>query len=388
MKRAHPFRFKRIRRKNGRVYQVIYDHDPAHPVSTGIPVHPRDTATDGPGMQEAIAWAYANLDNGTHTTVTFREATAEFFTEQCRWRRRLVSKGRTFAPTYFPQHRSRLTHYLWPRWGAQQPSAIQPYQIDDWLVEIETPRGAPASAGLLNKILQTFRIVLDELEYRNIIEKNPARLVSYYLDDDVKRLPITLEEFGKLFPQDVDALIHIWGSLKWAAFFYIMATTGMRPGEVAAFDLSYWEPGVGAAIHQAIDPTTREIKGLKTAARGVAVKPAYLNQRAENLLTMAVYNGLPQSGLAFTVNGQAIIPETSNKHFKASAARAGVTLGTRTQYSLRHFYATEMAKHLPEKDVAEYLGQRVMRSEYDHRRVMERLRENEPLRAVTNSIFG
>ncbi len=390
MKRAHPFRFKRVARKDTRVYRVVYDHDPSRPRSTGIAVHPRDTKNGGPGYEEAVAWAYAHLDDEPASALTFKEATVDMFTEACAWRRKLMKKGRTFSSGYFEQHRGRLVNYIWPRWGSHSPNKIYASNVDDWLLDLDVIGSArPASPGQCDKIIQTFRHAMDHLVYRRLIPQgqNTLRLVTYFKDDGTKRLPITMDEFHVLFPENIDELVRIWLSLDWAVFFYIMATCGLRPGEVAAIDLSYWQPGVGMAVAQSVDTNTLEVKGLKTEDKGVVVKPAYFNDRTESMLTLMVYQGASQSGLLFTVNGRPIIRETSNKHFKASCRRAGIDPGKRTQYSLRHFYATEIAKHLDEKEAAEYLGQRVLRSEYDHRKVVERLKKNDRMRQVSNRIF-
>jgi integrase len=197
-----------------------------------------------------------------------------------------------------------------------------------------------------------------------------------------------MDEFRRLFPDDVDELVRIWGTLRWATFFYAMATTGMRPGEVAAMDLAYWIKGVGYPVAQAIDPDTREIKGLKTAAKGVTVKPAFLNDRAEQLITMMVYQGAPTAGLLFPgKDGRGMPPETANKAFKAGCARAGIELAGRTQYSLRHFYSTVIATHLTEEEAARYLGQRTYRPDYDHREVVEKLKADERMRDLSNRLF-
>jgi integrase len=394
VKRAHPFRFKRVNRKDGKVYLVVYDIDPAHPVSSGIAVDPADTADGGPGYQEAISWAYANMGTATRPRALLKDVAADMFSEECGWRRRVQAKGRKFGSQYFKAHRSRLTSYIIPRWGHYQPANVKPAQIDDWLLGLEsTHHGRPLTAHALNKIVQTFRIVMDEIEYQGILAQgqNPARLVTYFTDDEQKRDPITMDEFKKLFPEDMDELVRIWGTLSWSTFFYIMATTGMRPGEVAAMDLAFWIKGVGYPVSQAIEPDTREIKGLKTAERGVTVKPAYLNDRAEALITMVVYQGAPQSGLLFPgEDGRGMPPDTSNKHFKASCARVRpdpIELARRTQYSLRHFFSTTIAKHLTEREAATYLGQRTYRGEYDHRQVVEKLKTDERMRRLSNEIF-
>ena len=55
--------------------------------------------------------------------------------------------------------------------------------------------------------------------------------------------------------------------------------------------------------------------------------------------------------------------------------------------SLRHFYSTVIAKYLTEKEAAEYLGQRTYRGEYDHRKVVDKLKGDERMRQLSNEIF-
>lgn len=379
MKRSHPFRFIRRNVNGKRIYYVAYDTDPSKPRSTGL------EATEE-NYEAAVGWAYAHEHEILRQRITFRDATETMFTESCQWRRRVLAKGRVYSDSYFQLHRGRLVNHIWPRFGAFPPDEIKPVMIDRWLLDLKKE---PATK---DKLIQTFRKAYDELVYQGLASENPARHVQYYADTSQKRQPITLEEFHKLFPEDEEEMVRIWGTLEWAAFFYIMATTGMRPGEVAAIDLNYWKPGIGYACHQTVERSTRRLKPLKTAHKGVAVKPVLFNSRAESLIRKLLsknpFKNPSQPRLLF--RGEAGMPyrvESTNKHFRASCERASLDLLGRTQYCLRHFYATVVATYLTEQEAAMYLGQRTYRGEYDHRKVIDHLREDRRMRELSNEVF-
>jgi len=376
MERAHPFRLYRRTVGKSQKWYVVYDADPAHPRSTGVDASRRNS------YDLAVSVAYSKVD-GAGATASLRELTRDMFLETCRYRRRTEAKrsGRPYSSTYWSLHRGRLENYLWPRWGSMQPRDITASMLDDWLLDLTNTKGKPVSPGLGNKIIQTLRIVFGELHYRDVIRENTAEKVTWF-DESARRDPFTLEEAARLFPEDIDGLTRIWLSLEWASFFYMMLVTGLRPGEAAAFRLADWVKGRGAVIERAIDPETREVKGLKTDNKGASAKPVIFNDRLEGYLTMLSYSGHDPEQLLFTVDGRPLIPDVSNKHFRGAAKRAGVELRGRTQYSLRHTYVTELLKHADEKTVAQLVGHTKLRREYDHRQAADFLRDNPALRDV------
>lgn len=90
-----------------------------------------------------------------------------------------------------------------------QAAAITAPMIDDWLLDLDNTKGLPASPELNNKIVQTFRILLREMEYRDLVPKNVALQVGWF-DDLSRRQPLTMEECRNLFPEDMDELVRIW----------------------------------------------------------------------------------------------------------------------------------------------------------------------------------
>ncbi len=401
MKRSHPFRFVKRFSKQGLVSYVVYDHDPAHTKSTGVLVDPRrrNYSWEPAGYDDAVAWAYTNMETiQFRSTITFREFAEHFFDpKRCTWTKRKFAKNHRkgvedrapFGAEYLPAHRGRLRNYLLPRWGSVPLNRISTKAIDEWLMDLDSARtGFPLSPASLDKVLTASRHILGEAKYQGYLSENQAAAVEpYSIAASRHRESFTLTEIRELFPNDIDEAIRIWQSLSWYGYFLMQWTCGLRPGEVGAFMLQDWiKEHHGAVIRRALENKTLEIKGLKTEKRGMTVKPVIFSDKLESLLTLLEFQGIAKDELLFTVGGRPIKAETANKHFKASAARAGVHLHNRTQYCLCHTFYTEALKIMPEKEVEKMAGHKTLRKEYDHRKGLDFLIGAQPLRDIVNKL--
>lgn len=105
-------------------------------------------------------------------------------------------------------------------------------------------------------------------------------------DKSDKSRSLTRDEINKLFPDDYDVCIKLWGSLEWYTYFYMMYSCGLRLGEVSAFQWTDWiKSSHGTVIFQSYDSRNRIVKGLKTDKKGLATKIYLFSDRLENLLT-------------------------------------------------------------------------------------------------------
>lgn len=310
-------------------------------------------------LADAEAWAWARLDQTGRSgrEVPLGQFAKDFFTPACRWLQRQQAKGRTFTEQYLYDMRSRLENYVLPKFGPQAVQAIRPREIEDWLLGLrKAGSGAAVVPNTKNKILMVLRYVLDEAERCELISKNPARKVSPFVQAENKRAVFTSDEIRTMFPLENPALLDfIWQGPMWTAFFYILTQTGLRPGEVAALQWQDWHPDLhGLVIRRAVDSYTRTLKSTKTGTQ----RPAVLTDVAEAMLNnwkALCPRGKPE-GLIFSIDGRPLLVETSAKHFRAAAARAGVDLAGRTQYSLRHTFNTDMLNRLPQEIVQRLMG--------------------------------
>ena len=108
------------------------------------------------------------------------------------------------------------------------------------------------------------------------------------------RLPFTEEEMDKLFPSDDDALISIWGNLKWACYFSVLKDSGWRPGEAAALSKNNFFPSShgtelnGIYTEETVSWTTHKIvKRIKTSdkSNGAKSKQGFLTEQTARLLS-------------------------------------------------------------------------------------------------------
>ena len=393
MPKPHPFYLIKRPSKRGKIYYVVYDADPAHPKSTSILVSPKDKKHkwEPAGYDAAISWSYANLEiRINNSDITLGEFARDFFTPESSWVRRMKKKRRSFGAEYLPAHRGRLKNYILSRWGSVPLNMITTKAIDEWLIDLDSVRtGLPLSPASLDKILTAMRKILGEAKYEGYLSENPAAEIEPF-DTGIgkRREPFTLKEIKQLFPKNMEEIREIWLSLDWYTYFLMQWTCGLRPGEVGAFMLKDWiREYHGAVISRALENKTKKIKGLKTYKKGVTVKPVIFSEQLEWALSLLKIGGVCIDDLLFrTETGKPVGTETANKHFKASTRRAGIEIGSRTQYSLRHTYYTELLKRISEEDVERMAGHRSLRREYDHRKGIDFLKKAQPLREIINKL--
>ena len=374
------FRFKR---RNG-IFYVIFRFEPGRPRSTG-----QTTESD------AIAWAYAHMNEPVRPNVTFADFTKCFFVPgECSWATRMLKKGRTFNAEYFTGHRNRLTAYMLPKFGPLLVSAITTKTIDEWLMDLKAIRTKEdLAAESKHKILVTLKKILEEAKYQGVIASNPAKDVSPFYDKSAGRDPFSISELHTLFPEDIDRLLHIWQTLPWATYFYVMASCGLRPGEAAALQWVDWIRSLhGVIVRWSVENKTGELKGLKTEKKGVQMKPAMLTARAETLLIMheSAQERTQLDDMVFQVNGAALKLETCRKHFRASCKRAGVELNGRTPYSLRHTFNTLVSKSATLSQLQTAMGHITMSSSqrYLHPEPEDLLEQAAPVRNIVERVFS
>ena len=373
------FRFKN---RNG-VFYVIYRTRPDRPISTG-----QQTEND------AVAWAYSHIEDKPKTKLTFRQFAQDFFIPgKCPWTIRMTKKGRSFGAEYLPGHRSRLECYLLPEFGPLLINAISTKMIDRWLIDLQSIRkDQPLAAATKDKILIGLRLILREAVYEGLISDNPAEYVEPFKDNNPGREVFSVEELTLFFPEDIDRLLEIWGSLQWAAFFYIMASCGLRPGEAAGFQWGDWiRTFHGAVIQRSVENKTGRMKGLKTDKNGIQMKPAIFTEKAEQLLLMLEAK-LERTGfddLIFQINNKPLKTETILKHFKYSCQRAGVNRRERTTYCLRHSFNTHLLRQASLQQVQELMGHTTLTSSrrYNHPRAEDLLAKAQGMRTYVNVIY-
>lgn len=323
---------------------------------------------------DALAWAAQYNPEKAKTDITLREFTEDFFLPgKCLWLRHAKSHGRKFVDSTIQRYRRHLVNHIWPELGNMPISQITRLRIRTWFDSLDL------AADTKNKILGTLRVVFDEAETHELIENSPVDKVKSYNTSDSKRRPrLSVEEINKLFPSSHDEAISIHLTQKWVTYHLIMADCGLRPGEVSALTWGIWKRSLhGILIIKTFASDAMIMRDTtKSDEKGIAL----LSERTEQELLLwesMADRTEPGDLLFYDSEGGPIRAEVSNKHFKASCKRAGIELNGRTQYSLRHSFASDALSLIPHGTVKLLMHHRDEKSirQYDHREIEQQLTE-------------
>ena len=347
------------------------------------------TGTDD--IVEAVKFAEAKLletqvKRGRIPTV--REFSRGLFTEdRYGYRVRNEKRNLMFKDGFYLCHQGRLKNYVVPAFGDFLIDSISDIMIEDWFLGLQSVTlKRELSDNAKNKVLATLRIVFEEAQRLRFIKDSPAKKVHMINEINKPREPFTLPELGVMFPTDEKELLRIWLTRLWAVYFLIMRDTGFRPGEVVALTKDSYVPQFcGIYTECSADALTRKIqKSIKTTKKGQPYKVGILSKQTKEQLNKLIFE-TEEDQLFISVNDKLFRPEIPNKHLRASCKRAGMVIGERTQYCLRHSFETNMSGKITGKDMLELMAHTSYHGEYDHRSPQQIL---EQLQSVGDVLDG
>lgn len=374
----------RFIRHSNRPISVVFDEVPDRRISTGTR-----------NLTQAIRFAERFIASGRLEELkerveaaknpTLAEFAKDFFlrTDADSYRRYSEAHNRISSDNAYQSHQSRLDLYIIPKFGKRRLVDLCARDIDRWLtIEIKGKKVKDLSSNYRRKLLITFRIVLAHAVYLGLIDRNPAQEVRPVIER-VKnpRQALTLMEQSILFPYDAAKRIRIWGSTMWALYFSISYDTGFRPGEVAGLSLeNVYKTSSGYAV-----ATTQSISGLthlvqqrvKTTGNGVSERVGLLDGTTAEILGIYLTENRDRidalkPGEPFLLMDEDkakhkyIQTTSSNKRFKSVLRAHGLEI--KTQYVLRHSYATERRGDISERLLALAMGHSHLRDDYDHQK--------------------
>ena len=344
--------------------------------------------------QEAVAFAERNLTlvRPPGKDVDLKTYTKDFFIPgRCPFLARMQVTGHTYSPSTIQAHRYNLVAYILPKFGRDMVCTILRRDVDLHLQSLRLANGTKQTASMekKNKVLTTWRHILDQAEWDGVVQRNEAALAqTYVVTDSVPVEPFLPAEYKLFFPPEREKMLEIWGGPFWSTFFIVFAATGARPSQVAAFRWENWFPDLeGLWSCESIDATTGEIKGLKTEKKGVQAIPLLLTKRANDELKLwrEITDHPGNDDFIFHWDGPSkrdtLQSATIQKRLNSAAKKAGVPnvgKGMRTPYSWRHSFATDLLNTLDKHTVQDLLGQRrgsrVTDKHYDHRTAEAKIR--------------
>lgn len=314
----------------------------------------RKAKSTGMGTKhEAEVIAEKFLDESASKTATLEEYTKTFFVwDECLWIKKQLAKGKQFSKGMALTRRSHLDSYIIPQFGKRTLNSLNRVEIENWLITLSGKKTEKQlSNQSKNHILYTFRIVLREAEREGIIPVNCLTIVESLAVQAERRDVFSKEELQKLFPSDVKALEAIWGTLEYAYFFFILATTGLRRGEARGLKWKHviWhEKRNGLRIEQAVkDDDT--IGTTKTGKSRVVILSKRGESYLDHWLHETSYSGMDDF-IFFGKNGsRPIMGKTIQNHFHKALIKAEIKTEGRCLviHSFRHTYNTLLLPVLP-----------------------------------------
>lgn len=302
-----------------------------------------------------------------------RDFAFNFFDPAGEWVSRQHRRGRPFSPPMSRMRGGQLENYILPQFGDRHIEDIRMHEIEDWLLELEL------SAQTINHIRYTLNLVFQEAKRQNLIEKNPVDDIEPLPNNYRERSAFSLEECVKLFPVDWTELMKIWKYPIWAIMHYLMLTTGMRVGEIAALLWKHvvWEKR-GILILQAV-----KADGSVGPPKNGKPRAALLPARTYDLLlkwhNMTPFQE-PEHFVFFGRDGETHLnTKTISRKIEPALDLAKIEPGDRilVAHSLRHTYNTRMERMIPEAMLRYMIGHtsRKMTERYSHTEPVDRLAE-------------
>jgi integrase len=223
--------FTKVRGKKGLVYYFYYYDAQGKRIrkSTG-------KSLIGEAWEFADSFMAELAEKDKPGVPTLREYAADFFDwERSEWIRRQHAKGRAFSKATAQMRAIHLDNHILPEFGDRPLTEINRVDVENWLI------GLDLSNQTKNHILYTFRIILRDAEAAGKLDSNPLEKVEPMGKDAQARDILSLEELRLLFPKTNTKLMKVWKEPRRAALFAILATVGLRSGEVRALK---WENAI------------------------------------------------------------------------------------------------------------------------------------------------
>ena len=310
---------------------------------------------------------------GSAGITTFAAFAKGFFKLDSRFMIRNQMKNRAMRPANARQRQCHLDKWLIPRFGRLPLNQIRGVDFEDWWITL------PLSNQTKNHILYTLRIILDDAETRELIDRNPIRHIQRMKDNHWPRDVLTQEEINKLFPIDWNTFKRIWVIPRYGVMCALAVSGGLRSGEIRALRWSsiLWdkqailiERAVKAEGNEGPPKTKSSYRGVILPARTLDMLHWWRNHHTQTAPEDLVFPRWEARTLLWA--------------FRRALKNAGISTEGRKidVHALRHTYNTLMANYLEQKTLMAFTGHQSlpMFQRYDHRNIEDRLSHHEEAR--------
>jgi len=316
---------------------------------------------------------YVEQITGAGDTPTFSDFATGFFLPNSRFILRNQMKNRAMRPANARQRQSHLNKWLMPRFGDLPLDQVRGVDFEDWWITL------PVSNQTKNHILYTMRIILDDAEMRELIDRNPIRHIQRMKDDHRPRDVLTPEEINRLFPSDWGAFESVWVIPRYGIMCALAVSGGLRSGEIRAlrWHSILWdkqavliERAVKAEGDEGPPKTNSSYRGVLLPARTMDMLRWWHDHHTQTAADDLVFPRREARTLLCA--------------FRRALNNAGISVEERKidVHALRHTYNTLMAQHVEQKTLMAFTGHQSlpMFQRYDHRNIEQRLSLHEQAR--------
>jgi integrase len=310
--------------------------------------------------------------------MTLREYTKDFYiVGKCPYAAIHRRTNKPIDARTLSDERSRLENYILPAFGQIKLKDLSVVQWDCWLDDIESGKIVTKGQyphrladGTVNRIRRTFIQVLDVAKRHGIVARNVIRDTEPMSQKTYKsREALSVDDIQKLFPNDTDQLLKIWGNIEKIALFRLLLTSGLRSGEVQALrwgNISFKDNGI--IVDQAVKYDGR-IGLTKTNTSRILILPkstindlkkwkAETNHKNDN--DYLFYNRKATDH----IRGDSMLA-----FFKRILKKNGFSTDRNIViHSFRHTFTTRLAEEMPIENVMAFTGHKTssMVARYSH----------------------
>ena len=371
--------FKRARKRSTVYWLYFYDHGRRVFRSTGE-TKIRDAEREARRIMAELQCVGREL--------TLEAFAAEFFRPaSCEWIRRQRAAGHAISDAVAAARRRQLDSWILPQFGKVYLRELDGVAVERWLLRQELANQTR------NHILYTLNIVCKEAVRQRVLRENPLDVCTRFAvraGNYRETRVFALEELGKLFPADPEALRALWKTDYYIAAFLTLATSGARPGEVRALQWRHvlWTDRA-LTIEQAVKESGR-VGETKTGERRLVLLPGRTVEALETWHTATPAPEL-EAFLFFSPEDPArpIGDRSMYCQYQRVAKELKLPPG-RSLRSFRHTYNTMLRPVLPAEALRALTGHAdpAMTDRYDHPAAVDLLRRLEPHRQVLEEVLG
>lgn len=281
------------------------------------------------------AQAYLNKVLRERDMGIFSEPSKELFSTYLERWLEIAVKPRVMKRTY-EDYRDLVRRYIDPKLGDTKLSQLTPLQIQSFYNDMTAKGLSPRTVRYTHSVL---RNALDQAVKWKMLHQNPAQYVDLPRQKKTEMKALSPEQAQRFLEEAVDS--------RWYAFFSLLLTTGMRPGEALGLkwdDVDYKQGRVSIKRAMTRGGQLEEPKTAKSR-RSIPIPKSVVQDlrnhkktQAEERLQVKDYN---DQGLIFASEngGSPHYSNLVNRHFKPLLKKAGLPETIRL-YDLRHTCAT------------------------------------------------